>query len=256
MEPTRFKQRLNNNESMIGLAINYPAAGIIETIGRMWDFLWLDGQHGQLSYDSMLSLVRTADLVGVDTLLRVPGHEFGIIGPYADMMPSALMIPMINTADQAAAAVDAAKFPPLGSRSFGGRRPIDMMDRTFYRDKEPIIVAQIETPEAVENVNAITQTEGIDVLMLGPDDFKVQLGLSINAPILETPVLMDALETVAVAAREAGKAAACIAPTAELARHAASLGYRLFIGGADSRLLFEGSCDRKSMLRETLGLDN
>ena len=71
MEPTRFKQRLQNNERLIGLAINYPAPGIIETVGHMWDFLWLDGQHGQISYDSMISLVRTADMVGVDTLPKI-----------------------------------------------------------------------------------------------------------------------------------------------------------------------------------------
>ncbi len=256
MEPTRFKQRLKNEERLIGFAINYPAAGIIETIGRMWDFLWLDGQHGQISYDSMISLVRTADLVGVDTLLRVPGHENGIVGPYADMMPTALMIPMINTTEDAAAAVDVTKFPPLGTRSFGGRRPIDMTDRSYYRDKEPLVVAQIETPEAVKNVHAIAQTEGIDVLMLGPDDFKIHLGISINSPIFETPVLLNALQAVAVAARDAGKAAICITPTPELTSYAAGLGYQLFIGGGDSRLLYDSSHDRKTMLRQTLGLDS
>ena len=256
MDPTQFRQRLENDECMIGLAINYPAAGIIETIGHMWDFLWLDGQHGQISQEQMLSLVRTTDMVGIDSLVRVPGRETGIVGPYADMMPSALMIPMINTPADAAAAVDAVRFPPLGSRSFGGRRPIDMMDRHYYRDKEPVLVAQIETPEALKKVRAIAQTDGIDMLMLGPDDFKTNLGLAINSPLLETPVLLDALKTVAEAAREAGKRAACITPTAEMAQHALELGYRLFIGGADFLFLRGGSEHCVKMLRQTLGIDN
>lgn len=256
MDPTRFRQRLKNEEILIGLSLNYPSPAIIETIGRMWDFLWLDGQHGQLSYDNMLAMVRSADMVGADTLVRVPGRESGIVGPYADMAPTALMIPMINTPEDAAAAVDAAKFPPLGSRSYGGRRAIDLADRTYYLDKEPVLVAQIETPEAVKNVHAIAQTEGIDVLMLGPDDFKIQVGLAINAPILETPVLLDAFKTVAVAAREAGKSAICIATTSELARHALSLGYRMIIGGSDKQFLYDASNGQQAMLRETLGCKN
>ena len=256
MDPTRFRQRLKNDECMIGLAINYPAAGIIETIGRIWDFLWLDGQHGQISQDQMLSLVRTADMVGVDSLVRVPGRETGIVGPYADMIPSALMIPMINTPEDAAAAVDAAKFPPLGSRSFGGRRPIDMMDRHYYRGKEPVLVAQIETPQALENIRAIAQTDGIELLMLGPDDLKTNLGLAINSPLLETPALLDALKKVAEAAHDTGKLAACIAPTPEMTQHALGLGYRLFIGGADFLFLRDGSELRAKMMRQTLGLDN
>ena len=255
MDPTRIRQRLKNDECMIGLAINYPAEGIIETIGRMWDFLWLDGQHGQIAQDQMLSLVRTADMINVDSLVRVPGREPGIIGPYADMTPSALMIPMINTPEDAIAAVDAARFPPLGSRSFGGRRPIDMMDRYYYRGKEPVLVAQIETPTALKNIDAIAQTDGIDVLMLGPDDFKTNLGLAINSPLLETPVLLDALKKVVDVARNAGKQAACITPTPEMAQHALELGYRIFIGGADFLFLRDGSQDRASMLRQTLGIN-
>ena len=252
MDPTEFTQRLQNDEIMIGFSVNYPTPGILENIGSMWDFLWLDGQHGQLSYDSMLSLVRTADLMGTDTLARVPSPEQGIIGLYADIMPTGLMVPMVNTAEAAAAIVNAAKFPPLGTRSFGGRRPIDLKDRTYYRNKEPIIVAQIETPEAVKNALAIAKTDGIDVLMLGPDDIRVHLGLSIDAPMLETPVLLEALETVVTAARTAGKSAACITPTREMVNHAMGLGYRLFIGGSDAQILNRRSFELMTMMKETI----
>ncbi len=248
----KMKQRLKNNERLIGMCINYPAAGIIETVGSMWDFLWLDGQHGQISQDQMLSLVRTADLVGVDSLVRVPGREFGIVGPYADMAPSALMIPMINTAEDAAAVVDAMRFPPLGSRSFGGRRAIDTLSRQYYKEKEPVLIAQIETPEALENIQAIANTDGIDVLMLGPDDFKITLGLPVDSPLLETPEISHALKKVAEVAVNAGKHAACIAPTPELLKYTLELGYSLFIGGGDVAFLREGATQRTEMMRQFL----
>ena len=128
-----------------------------------------------------------------------------------------------------------------------------MMGRTFYRDKEPVVVAQIETAEAVGNAHGIAQTDGIDVLMLGPDDLKIDMGMAISSPILETPALLDALKTVAEAAREAGKAAACIAPTPEMVRHALDLGFQLFIAGSDAHLLREGSSRQAEVLARALG---
>ena len=143
----------------------------------MWDFLWIDGQHGPFSYDSALTAVRTTDLVGTDSLLRVPGQEHSLLGLYADMLPSAMMVPVVNTPEQAKAVVDATRFPPLGNRSYGGRRPIDFLGRDYYMGEGLVLVLQIETPEAVENAAAIAALEGVDALFLGADDLKIQLGV-------------------------------------------------------------------------------
>ncbi|MBN2296811.1 MAG: hypothetical protein JXM70_30580 [Pirellulales bacterium] len=249
MDPTQFRQHVQNDDTMLGMGIQYPAESIIESIGHMWDFLWLDGQHGQISYERMLSMVRTADLVGVDTVVRVPGHESGTLGLYADMAPSAIMVPMINTAEDARAAVEAVRFPPLGSRSFGGRRPIDTMGRTYYLEKEPLLIAQIETRQAIENCEEIASTDGVDLLMLGPDDLKTQLGLAIDSPLLDTPELLQCLNKVVRAADKAGKGAMCIATTPELLKYAYGLGYRIFIGSSDVYLLRQGSQESARKLR-------
>ena len=118
------------------------------------------------------------------------------------------------------------------------------------------MVAQIETLHLLQNIRAIAQTDGIDMLMLGPDDFRINLGLAINSPLLETPVLLEAQKTVVKTAREAGKLAACITPTPEMAQLALELGCSLFIGGADLLFLRDGSEHLAKMLRQTLGLDN
>jgi len=201
-------------------------------------------------------MVRTADLVGVNSIVRVPSRECGTVGLYADMAPSAIMIPMVNTVEDAKEAVKAVRFPPLGSRSFGGRRPIDTMGRTYYLAQEPLLVAQIETPQAVENCHEIADTDGVDILMLGPDDFKTHLGLAINASLLETPVLFKALEKVAKAAEKAGKRAMCIATTPELVKHAHQLGYRIFVGSSDVYLLRQGSQDSLQALRNAFDGNN
>ena len=253
MEPTRLRRRLKDGEFLLGLSNNYPSAALIETIGAMWDFLWIDGQHGQFSYDNALTAVRMADLVGIDTLLRVPGQEHGLLGLFADMFPSALMVPLVNNPEQAKAVVDGTRFPPLGNRSYGGRRPIDLLDRDYYLDHEPVLVVQIETPEAVDNAAAIAATEGVDGLFLGTDDLKIQAGLSVNAPNLETDVVVEAMARVAQAAKDAGKATGCVAPSPELMKHSIDLGYQVLVGGGDMGLLREACREKVQVLREAMG---
>src|SRR5690606_8595907 len=98
-----------------GLANMYPCAGIIEGMCGGWDFVWIDGQHGQMAYDATLHAVRAADAAGIQALVRVPGHEYGILGPVADMAPAAIMVPMIDTPEQAKTVTKALCFPPIGN---------------------------------------------------------------------------------------------------------------------------------------------
>ena len=136
--------KLRAGQILLGLCNMYPASGIIESMALGWDFIWIDAQH---TTASALHAIQTAESHGLGTLLRVPGHEYGILGPFADLNPSAVMVPMIDTADDARRIVDALRFPPLGKRSYGGRRAIDVGGRDYFRETELLVVAQIETLE-------------------------------------------------------------------------------------------------------------
>ena len=86
--------QLRDGKVTLGLALMYSDAGLVEGMYRPgWDCLWIDGQHGQLSYDSCLAAVRAAEAVGLETVIRVPSHEYGAIGPILDLAPSSVMIP-------------------------------------------------------------------------------------------------------------------------------------------------------------------
>ncbi|MBN2293306.1 MAG: hypothetical protein JXM70_12825 [Pirellulales bacterium] len=252
MDPTRLRERLAAGDILLGLSNNYPSAALIETVGSMWDFIWIDGQHGQFSYDNALTAVRASDLVGTDSLLRAPGHEHSLLGLYIDMFPSALMVPMVNTPAQAHAVVDATKFPPLGNRSFGGRRPIDSLGREYYLAEGPLLIAQIETPRAVENVEEIAATDGIDVLFLGADDLKIQSGESVDAPNLETEVVTQAMDRVAKAAKGAGKYSGCVAVTPEQVKYSIDLGYQILAVGGDMAMLRCACRDALELLRKVI----
>ena len=93
---------------MLGFGIMWPQVGMIERIGGDWDWFWIDSQHGQLDYRDVLAAVRACNLVGRPAVVRVPGHEPGPIGKMLDTACEAVMVPMVETAQEAQALVRAA----------------------------------------------------------------------------------------------------------------------------------------------------
>jgi len=249
-----LKKRLQDDEVVLGLKLDYPAAGIIECIGTGWDWLWIDGQHGQFDYRSMLECVRVAQGCGLAPIVRVPGHDLAAIGRALDMAPTGLMVPMVEDADQAAGIVRAAQFPPPGDRSYGGRRAIDLGGRKYFSlaDRQSLLVLQIETPAALEHASRIASTPGVDVLFFGADDLKTRLGLPINGPVQHAPLLQDAMERMAHDARVAGKVAGCVVSGADMLRMAVAMGYRLICGGGDVVFLREAAKGRLQGLQKAL----
>jgi 4-hydroxy-2-oxoheptanedioate aldolase len=231
----------------------YPAPGMIESMCKGWDWLWIDMQHGQYSYDSALYAVRLADGVGISSIVRPDTHDYGLLGKYADISPSGMMIPMIDTAEEARRIVRALRFAPLGARSYGGRRPIDLHGRDYYREQRLFDMLQIETELGARNAQEIAAVEGVDALFFGPDDTKVALGLPINAPVAETEELRSNMAKVADAARKAGKFSGCVAADAVTIRMARDMGYQIIVGGADVGFLRVGATDKAKELRSALG---
>ena len=245
-------EKLRAGEVALGLCNMYPASGIIEGMCTGWDFVWIDGQHGEMSYQPILHATQAAMAVGVESLIRVPGHEHSILGVYADLAPSAIMVPMVDTPEQARHIAAGLRFPPLGVRSFGGRRVIDLYGREYFTERELLVVAQTETLAAVENAPAVIGTEGIDCLFFGPDDMKVRMGVPINTAITDSPEIREAMQRTADAARDAGKFSACVATSASGIEMAVSMGYQLIVGGGDIACLRVIAAQRLAELREAV----
>ena len=236
----------------LGLLWAYADPSIVEGMGRGWDWVWLDGQHGRMGDADIVGCVRAADGVGVSPIVRVPGHESGFIGRALDTRPAGVMVPLVNTADEARRIVQAVYFPPLGQRSFGGRRVVDLggLDYHVSANDDVLLVAQIETPEAVDCAEAIAGVEGVDVLFFGGDDMKLRLGIPMDTPVTESDRLAEAMRATAAAARAAGKWAGCVASTPTALALAMSMGYRLVAGGSDVGFLRTAAAAALTELRQ------
>jgi len=235
----------------LGLCIMYPAPGIIERIGPDWDWVWVDGQHGELGYQDTLAIVRACDLVGKPAIVRVASHEFGGISLAFDMGAAGVIVPVVDTPEQAKAIVKAAKFPPLGGRSYGGRRPIDLHGRMFSdtANDDTLLICQIESPEAIENADVIAAVPGVDALFLGPDDVMLRRGFKMNAPRNKETLGKD-MEAVMKACRKHGKIGCSVGMGEEMLKLSLSMGFQIIVSGGDVAFLANTSKSTVTEARE------
>jgi len=256
---SRFIDHIEPGNVALGMHLTYPTPTSIEVIAKGWDWLWVDAQHGQLDDAAVVHAVQVAELINVPAVVRVPGHEASVIGRALDAAPSGLLVPLVNSRAAAEAVVRAAYFPPLGERSYGGRRVIDSIGPDYHLkvNKSLVLLAQVETPEAVRNAEDIASVEGVTGLFFGAQDLKIRLGLPVNLPNFDSPELMQAMRTIAEAAQRQGKVAACVANGNDAAiQEAAGMGYSLIVGGSDIMFLRNGSRNRLEQLRNTLNLSS
>ncbi len=237
----------------LGFGVMWPSPGLIERVGVDWDWFWIDGQHGQYGYSEILNCVRATNLVDTPSVVRVPGHDAGVIGKVLDTACEGIMVPLVDNADQARQIVQAVKFSPMGYRSFGGRRPIDLYTRSYSHQDitQPLLVCQIETQTAVENVEEIAAVDGVDVVFFGPDDMAMRAGMPMDKP-RPAGYFDEEFKKVADAAEAAGKLAGGVFPMPDQLTKAVDMGYRLIAGGGDAVLLPKISKERSQMLRECL----
>ncbi len=216
-----------------------------------YECIWLDLEHRAMSEREVQSLLVYFHLYDIDCMLRAPTLENARLYRYLEDGAAGLMIPRVSTADEARALVNAIKFPPLGDRGLDGAG----LDADFYlqggdayvedANRETFLVVQIETPQAVENVEAIAAVQGVDGLFVGPGDLGMRLWRT------ETDLTMEvALQRVAAAARRHGTAWGCPAGSREQVRQLKEQGAQLIAYGGDFGAFMEMLKNRSADLDE------
>jgi 4-hydroxy-2-oxoheptanedioate aldolase len=176
---TGLRELWNDGKPTFGGWATVPSSASAEAVARCgFDYVCVDQQHGINDYSSAVSLIQAIVLGGSEPITRVPWNEPGIIGKMLDAGAMGIIVPMVNTHEQAAAVVHAARYAPVGSRSFG---PIMSSMRSpdhYTASGERIaVIPMIETVEAMGNLDEILSTPGVDAIYVGPADLSVSLGL-------------------------------------------------------------------------------
>jgi len=250
-----LRTALESGAPQFGLCIMYPCPGELERIAPDWDWLWIDGQHGEMGYQDVLAMVRACDHVGKPALVRVASHDSGRIGLALDTAPAGVIVPLVDTPEQARAVVRAAKFPPLGGRSYAGRRTVDLHGRLFCEtaNDDVLLIVQIESLLAIDNAEAIAAVPGVDALFLGPDDIMLRRGFTMNTARSKDSLGPD-MRAVVAACRKHGKFSMVSGgTTSEMIRHCVELGFHMIVAGGDIRFLPEASKSASKEAREVAG---
>ena len=247
-----LRQRIDNGDVLWGFYLTLPAPEIVELV-KDYDWVWVDGQHGQLSYETILGCVRVGDVVDVPTIVRTSGHDYSQIGPVLDTGASGVMVPMIHNAQQGRAVASAARFSPLGHRSFGGRRVVDRFGGgyTASANEDTILLGQIESIEGLANVEEIAAVPGIDGLMFGPVDYALECGLDAKSALnLSEPAVWEAARKIGESCSKHGKVACTIINSVETAVRLVEEGYQMLSISIDAALLGSGASERLNDFRQ------
>jgi len=213
--PADFASRLRARRRILGywVVLDNPV-GTERLAGLGYDYVCVDAQHGLLDYKGTLGAMTAIDARGSAAgLVRVPANDDFWIGQALDAGARGVIVPLVNTAEQAAAAVSACRYPPLGVRSYGPMRSGLRVGPTPAEANEQVAcVVMIETAEALGNTAEICATEGLDGVYIGPSDLTIALGGRTSTDPSVAERFDAALTTVARAAEAAGIAAGIHCP--------------------------------------------
>lgn len=204
MRINTVKQRLLENKPVFGAEAGFGSPLIAEVLALAgFDFIQVDGQHGQWNSDRMMCAFRSICLGGALPIARVQQNNFGAIGAVMDLGALGIVLPMVNTPDEAVRAVRAVLYQPFGDRSNGAIGVGiygTLSDYAEHLRDEVLIIVQIETREAVDRAEDIIAVDGVDGCMIGPSDLSFSMGVPPWSEKHEA-----AIETVLKACKRIGK---------------------------------------------------
>jgi 4-hydroxy-2-oxoheptanedioate aldolase len=207
-----------------------------------WDSVTLDAQHGLFDEAAIVRTLLTLSAPKPRRLVRVSWNDPAIIGKVLDAGADGVIVPMINSVDEARRLAEACFYPPVGRRSFGPRlaawRAGDRPYKQFAAEID--VLAMIETREALDAVDAIASVAGITGLFVGPNDLALALGLASGAD-REEPQMIEAFRTIIAAASRAGKTAGIYCGSPAYARRMAELGFAMVTVANDAGVLAQGA---------------
>jgi 4-hydroxy-2-oxoheptanedioate aldolase len=216
-----------------------------------FDWVCIDMQHGLIGEPQMVEMLQAISSTDVTPLVRVPRNEAGAIGKALDAGAWGVIVPMVNSAQEAAAAVEACRYAPTGIRSYGPARVNYYAGFDYFSraNREVVCIVMVETATAVERVEEIASVEGVDAIYIGPADLSVTLGLP-PAPDQTDEKFDSCLDRVREACERFGIVPG-IAGNAETAIKRVAQGFRLVEVAADAGLLGVGAGMALNLVRGT-----
>jgi 2-keto-3-deoxy-L-rhamnonate aldolase RhmA len=253
--PNHVRKRLAEGGLALGFGVHNlrgSAVGMIAAASG-YDWLFIDMEHGAMSVDDATRIAVAALTQGVTPIVRVCKDAIFEGTRCLDNGAMGIVVPHVDTAEEARAVVQAYRFPPIGSRSWGGPPfayglgAVDPAKAQAELNAEILVVCMVETPDSVANADAIAAVPGVDVLLIGTSDLTATMGI---AGQIGHPDIRKAYATVAAACAKHGKIMGMGGVYDEtVAPDYIRLGARFILSGSDHAFLMAGAGARSKFLR-------
>lgn len=243
MPINRFKQRLGSGSAQIGLWLGLADATCAELAANAgFDWLLLDGEHAPNDLRGLLAQLQAIAPYPGQPIIRPPVGDAVLIKQLLDIGAQTLLVPMVESAEQAADLVSAMHYPPKGIRGVGSAlarasRWNSIPDYLNQADAQMCLLVQIENLQGLANLDAIAAVEGVDGVFIGPADLSASMGHRGNPG---HPEVQAAIEDAIVRIQKAGKAAGILSADEQLARRYIELGAAFVAVGVDTTVLMRG----------------
>ena len=246
----KLKKKLLAGEIQIGCWLNLGSPVVAEIVALAgYDWALVDMEHGAGDFAAAVPEIVACERHGASPIVRVACGDPARIKRALDIGPVGLMIPLVNSAEDAARAVQAMRYPPEGIRGVASvtraaRFSTNFKDYFARANHDLLMVAQIETRQAVGNIEDIAAVEGVDVIFVGPLDLTANFGKPYD---LEAPDVRDALARIESAAKNAGKILGTVSADPDQARAFIEKGYRFVAVHTDGGMLAKAALERRKM---------
>jgi 4-hydroxy-2-oxoheptanedioate aldolase len=252
-----MKEKLARNEVVASMTVRFARSIEIAQIAKTagFDTLYVDMEHNTLSIDTVCQICIAAQQIGCTPLVRVPANTPEYICRVLDGGAMGVITPHIRSAAEAKEMVNLVKFPPIGHRSAGGAlshyqyRSFPITETNAAMNDATSLVVMMETVAALENVEEIIATEGVDMLLIGSNDLCGEMGITGQ---YDHPRLKAAFERCIAAARKAGKHVGVggLASRDDLMAQFVQMGARYVSTGTDLAFLLEAAARKANAVRE------
>jgi len=248
-----FKKRLLAKEPLIGTIVTLPTAEVGEILAELgFDWLWIDMEHAPFTIQDIQCLVQATES-RCPCIVRAPAGDEVWIKKILDTGAAGVMIPHVNTPDQARRVLSWCKYPPQGTRSVGIARAqgygLAFQDYVHTANQTVSVVLQIEDIEAVKNIESIIRVEGVDALMMGPYDLSGSMG---KIGRVTDPAVEGEIEKFCAACMEAGLPMGVFGIDAEAVKPYIDKGFTLVAAGVDTMYLIQGAQNGLKEIRKHL----
>ena len=240
MNKNEMKEKLVSGKNVIGLFQNVINPNITEIMGLLgFDFVIIDGEHTTFNPNLAEEHFRAAELRNISSVTRIGQNDQQVIQKFLDAGSEGVLMPLINNITDATSVVDSVKYPPIGKRGLASGRgssygiPQTVKEHVDSANAETLVAIQIETTEAMENVEEICSLNEVDVLFFGPSDISSSFGIHGQTSDPKVRNTIAKLSEIAIAN---GKACGTIARDADDFKFYKEAGFQWFCSGVTNML--------------------